>query len=136
MEPGIIAKLKESNNELLKNEGKGVELFKTLRHNQKDLAKLLRYVVAEILLSNGKTSIVCTMNAPLIEKFVNAKENRSAKPNLSFLRNPNNTVAWDLIRNNTTIVRGRDWEILNFIVLDESNIDILHSSIVDLLKAK
>lgn len=131
---GIIQKLKESNNELLKNESKGIEWFKGLSHTQKDLSTFLRYSVAEILLSDGNTKIVCTMNAPLIKKFVESKqENRSTKPNLAFLKNPNNSIAWDLVRNNTTVVRGKDWQILNFIVIEESNIDILHKSIEELL---
>ena len=130
----IIQILKESNNELLKNESKGIEWFKTLKHTQKDLSTFLRYSVAEVLLSNGNTKIVCTMNAPLIKKFVESKqENRSTKPNLAFLKNPNNSIAWDLVRNNTTVVRGKDWQILNFIVIEESNIDILHKSIEELL---
>ena len=136
MDSSIIQILKESNNELLKNEAKGVELFKTLRHTQKDLSTFLRYSIAEILLSNGSSKILCTMNAPLIKKFVESKENRSTKPNLSFLKNPNNTIAWDLVKNNTTVVRGDSWQILNFIVLDESNIDMLHRSIEEILHRK
>lgn len=134
---GFIEKLKETTNSLLSNEAFGIELFKELKHTEADLPKFLRYSIAEILLSNRKTKIVCTACAPLIKKFVLAKHEEEKKPipNLSFLKNPNNRIVWDLERNSTTVVRGKDWQILNFVIVDESNIDILNETILELLKA-
>lgn len=133
---GFIEKLKSSSNSLIENEAIGLETFKTLRHTEEDLAKFLRYSIAEVLLSNGNTKVFCTACAPLIKKFVLAKNEEEKKPipNLSFLRNPNNKIVWDFVKNNTTRIRGKDWQILNFVVVDESNVDILNRTILDLLK--
>lgn len=133
----FIELLKRQDNRLLKNEGQGIELFKSLRHTKTDLDKFLQYVVAEIFTSSKKI-LVCTSNEMLVKKFSPVKQigNTLNKTIHSPFETSAkyNALTWDLLKNKYASISGDGWRILNFIVIDESNIDILHDVIVELLK--
>lgn len=133
----FIEELKKSNNVLLENEAKGIELFRTLRHNKHDLDTFLKYAIAEILTSSKKL-LVCTSNEALVKKFSPIKtigltlEKTMRAPFKT--SEHHNALTWDLIKNKYASISGNSWQILNFVVIDENNIDILYSAILDLLK--
>lgn len=133
----FIEFLKKQDNRLLKNEGKGIELFKSLRHTKTDLDNFLRYVVAEIFTSSKKV-LVCTSNEMLVKKFSPIKQigNTLNKTTHSSFETSikHSALTWDLLKNKYASISGDGWQILNFIVIDESNIDILHEVITALLK--
>lgn len=133
----IIDILKKSNNDLLKNEGFGVDLFKTLKHDKNSLDVFLKHVVAEIL-TTSKKHLFCTSNEALVKKFSSIKN--EGKTMLKAVQVPfrtsprHNVLTWDLLKNKYASISGNDWQILNFIVVDENNVSILHRAIVALIK--
>ena len=133
----FIEFLKSRNNELLKNEGVGLELFKGLKHNKSSLDIFLKHAVAEIL-TTSKKRLLCTSNEELVKKFSAIKT--EGAPLMKVMRAPfetspkHNALTWDLLKNKYASIAGNGWQILNFIVIDESNVEILHEAITDLLK--
>ena len=134
----FIEELKKQNNALLKNEAVGVELFRSLRHTKQDLEKFLKFTVAEIL-TTSKKIVVCTSNEELVKKFSAIKEEGATLNRVMqvpFKTSPRHSaLTWDLVKNKYASIAGNGWQILNFIVIDESNVEILHKAITDLLKA-
>lgn len=133
----FIEQLKESNNELLKNEARGIELFKNLKHDKASLDLFLSNAVAEILTSSRKR-LVCTSNEQLVKKFspnkVVGAPVRQVENSVFKTSSKHNALTWDLIKNKYASIAGNSWQILNFIVIDESNVEMLHRAIEDLLK--
>lgn len=133
----FIEFLKSNNNSLLKNEGAGIELFKGLKHDKNSLDIFLKHAVAEIL-TTSKKRLLCTSNEELVKKFSAIKT--EGAPLLKVMRTPfetspkHNALTWDLLKNKYASIAGNGWQILNFIVIDESNVEILHEAISDLLK--
>lgn len=137
MEKDFIQILKESNNLLLKNEAKGIELFKNLKHDKPSLDIFLANTVAE-LLTSSKKRIICTSNEQLVKKFspnkVVGAPVRQVENSIFKTSSKHNALTWDLVKNKYASIAGNSWQILNFIVIDESNIDILHRTIEELLR--
>lgn len=133
----IIEFLKANNNELLKNEAAGLELFKELRHDKHSLDIFLKHSVAEIL-TTSKKRLLCTSNEELVKKFSAIKT--EGAPLMKVMRAPfetspkHNALTWDLLKNKYASIAGNGWQILNFIVIDKDNVEILHKAISDLLK--
>ena len=137
MANSIIDILKESNNALLKNEAEGIEMFKGLKHDKASLDFFLSHAVVEILTSSGK-DLICTSNEALVKKFAPIKESDAVsikKPTVSpFKTSANHSVlTWDLLKNKYASIAGNRWQILNFIVIAEDNVEMLHSAIIDIL---
>lgn len=137
MAADIIEILKENSNKLLKNEAAGIEAFKNLQHTAADLAKLLKHTIVDITIQNGRRYI-CTANEQLVKKFSVAKPIgnvlEKTKQKAFESKEDNKTLAWDLLKNKYITIMGNRWQIHNFIMVVEENIDILHSTIVDLLR--
>ena len=133
----FIEQLKNSSNELLRNEAEGIELFKNLKHDKESLDFFLANSVAEMLTSSNKL-LICTSNEQLVKKFSQAKtfgiSISKVKNSIFKTSASHNALTWDLVKNKYASIAGNSWQILNFIVIDEKNIDILHQTIVDLLK--
>ena len=133
----IIEELKKSNNALLQNEAKGVELFRGLKHDKQSLDFFLKYVVAEIL-TTSKKLLLCTSNEELVKKFSAIKQEGVTMKKVMrvpFETSPrHNALTWDLVKNKYASISGNGWTILNFVVIDENNVEILHRAITDLLK--
>lgn len=133
----FIEQLKESNNELLKNEAAGIELFRILKHDKSGLDLFLANAVADVLTSSRKR-LICTSNEQLVKKFSPNKAVgapiRRVENSLFKTSSKHNALTWDLIKNKYASIAGDSWQILNFIVIDESNVEILHRAIEDLLK--
>lgn len=133
----LIEELKKYDNELLKNEAQGIELFKGLKHDKQSLDIFLKHAVAEIL-TTSKKRLLCTSNEDLVRKFSAIKT--EGAPLHKVMRVPfetsprHNALTWDLLKNKYASIAGNGWQILNFIVIDESNIELLHKAITDLLK--
>ena len=134
---GFVEKLKESDNDLLKNEAKGIELFRNLKHDKPSLEIFLENSVAEILTSSRKI-LICTSNEQLVKKFspnkVVGAPVKQVQNSIFKTSSRHNALTWDLIKNKYASIAGNSWQILNFIVIDESNVEILHRTIEDLLK--
>ena len=133
----IIEELKKSNNALLQSEGAGIELFNGLKHDKRSLDFFLKHAVAEVL-TTSKKKLLCTSNETLVKKFSAIKQEGSTLNKVMrapFETSPKHSaLTWDLVKNKYASIAGNGWLILNFIVIDESNVEILHKAIVDLLK--
>ena len=97
----------------------------------------LKHAVAEILTSSKKI-LVCTSNEGLVKKFSQVKSFGAVLPKIE--QSPfktsakHNALTWDLIKNKYASVSDGDWQILNFIAIDEDNVELLHRAISDALK--
>lgn len=133
----FIEELKKIDNKLAVNEAVGIQTFKNLNHDKSGLDFFLKHAVAEILTSTKK-KLICTSNEELVKKFSAIKEEGATLQRV--IRSPfetsarHNALTWDLIKNKYASISGNSWQILNFIVIDESNVEILHKAINDLLK--
>ena len=134
----LVERLKRSNNALMQNEAEGVELFKNLRHNKQGLDFFLANTIAEILLES-KSVLICTSNPMLVSKFIPAKENgRPTHPDMDmFKTNPrHNPLTWDLLKNKMASISGNGWQIVNFIIVKDNNVEMLHHLTNELLHRK
>lgn len=133
----IIDELKRQDNAFLKNEAAGIELFRNLKHDKESLDLFLKHTVAEIL-TTSKKRLFCTSNEMLVKKFSPIKMEGATMAKV--MRSPfetspkHNTLTWDLVKNKYASISGNGWQILNFLVIDEANVELLHKTIIDLLK--
>lgn len=135
----FIEELKKIDNKLIVSEADGIQMFKNLNHNKSGLDAFLKNTVAEVLTSTKKR-LVCTSNEQLVKKFSAIKEEgatlqRTMRAPFETSRN-HNALTWDLIKNKYASIAGNSWQILNFIVIKEDNIEMLHSAINELLRKK
>lgn len=142
----IIEKLKSSGKKLLEAQAEGIELWKQMKHNKKDLELFLQFNVAELRFKPKDDPkyrfIVCTSNTRLIAVFQALKEFEKKKvlKTVPFagIRTKNSTsiMTFNLIANSYNTIPLRAWQLGNFVTLSEKNIPIIDTMLYDLLKRK
>lgn len=138
----IIKILRESGNKLLESEADGIQMWQKLKHNKEDLELFLGHTVAEISfvkLDGTSDKIVCTANVALIKVFSAKKDKLKVKAKYLKTtgmrsRKSNSVEVWDLIDNKQKTIALRQWQIENFITINEKNILVLDQLLHDALK--
>lgn len=139
----LVEKLAKSGNEVLEAAAKRINKWKKLKHVKQDLELLLQFNIVHLKWKPAGhatfSEIVCTSNTRLIEVFSAIKESDKkkrlkAKNDGIRTQNPNSIMTFSLLDNKYYTINLDDWHIVNFISIDEDNIELLDKFINDILK--
>lgn len=138
----LIKKLKESDNEILKNEANDLAKWSKLKHSKSDLEFFLNFNIAQIdfFTKDGKeSSIVGTSNTTLIKiyslkKDKDKKKLKGLKSDGMRTNDSTSVQIWDLIENKPKTIFLKSWQIMSFISINEDNILLLDKLLNEFLK--
>lgn len=140
----LIDKLKASGKEILEAQGKGIELWKNLKHNKHDLELFLQFNISELRFKPKDAkefkTIVCTSNTRLISVFQALKEidKKKAFKSTPFdgikTKNSNSILTFNLIDNKYNTILLSAWELGSFLTITENNLLTIDALLCDLLK--
>ena len=140
----LIDKLKASGKEVLEAESAGIEMWRGLKHNKRDLELFLQFNIAELRFkpkdARDFKTVVCTSNTRLIAVFQALKEidKKKALKSTPFSgiksKNSNSILTFNLVDNKYNTILLNAWELGSFLTITEKNLPILDALLCDLLK--
>lgn len=140
----LVDRLKASGKEVLEAESTGIEMWRSLKHNKRDLELFLQFNIAELRFKSKDArdfkTIVCTSNTRLIAVFQAVKEadKKKALRVTSFdgikTRDSSSVLTFNLVDNKYNTISLGAWELGSFITITEENLSMLDVLLCDLLK--
>ena len=139
----LVEKLATSGNAILQAAANDFAKWSKLKHNKQDLELFLQYNLVHMkFFPKGHSTakeIVCTSNNRFIKLFSALKESQKKKAlSTKFdgirTKDPRSVLTYNLIEGKYNTIDLSNWELIAFITMSESNVEILDKVANEILK--